>query len=261
MAEQTIRFDDGAAYERMMGAWSRLVGIAFLDWLDVPRGARWVDVGCGNGAFTELLAQRTAPACIEALDPSEGQIAFALKREAASPARFRQGDAMDLPFDDGAFDAAVMALVLFFVPDPRKGLAELVRVVRPGGLVCAYMWDMPGGGLPLQPIYDGLTAMKVPAPSPPHPEVSTVPAMRQMWEEAGLTGIETRVISVRRDFDSFQDYWEACLSGHLGAAVRGMPPDAAADLRRRVEAGFPQAGTGPMAHTGVANAIRGRKPA
>ena len=57
-----IRFDDGASYERYMGVWSQLAGAAFLDWLALPARQRWLDVGCGNGAFTELLAARGAPA-------------------------------------------------------------------------------------------------------------------------------------------------------------------------------------------------------
>ena len=74
MAEQRIRFDDGTAYERMMGRWSQLAGAIFLDWLAPPAGLRWLDVGCGNGAFTELLVERCAPASVQGIDPSEGQL-------------------------------------------------------------------------------------------------------------------------------------------------------------------------------------------
>ena len=71
IAESQIRFGEGAAYDRMMGTWSRLAGGIFLDWL-VPRaGLRWINVGCGNGAFTELLADRCAPAEVQGIDPSE----------------------------------------------------------------------------------------------------------------------------------------------------------------------------------------------
>src|ERR1700675_44222 len=98
MAEQQIRFDDGAAYERMMGIWSRLVGEIFLDWLKLPTGLKCVDIGCGNGAFTEMLVERCAPAEVQGIDPSEGQLAFARTRPAARVAQFRQGGAMALPF-------------------------------------------------------------------------------------------------------------------------------------------------------------------
>jgi ubiquinone/menaquinone biosynthesis C-methylase UbiE len=108
---------------------------------------RWIDVGCGNGAFTELLVEQCSPIQVEGIDPSEGQLAFARTRPSVHPASFIKGDAMALPFDAHTFDAAVMELVLVFVPNPRKGVDEMVRVVRPGGTVATYMWDMLGGGV------------------------------------------------------------------------------------------------------------------
>ncbi|MGZ8259836.1 MAG: class I SAM-dependent methyltransferase, partial [Caldimonas sp.] len=125
-----IRFDDGAAYEEFMGKWSRLAGDDFLQWLAPPSGWRWADVGCGNGAFTELLVERCAPRDVQGIDPSAEQLAFARTRLAAAPVALCQGDAMALPWADDAFDAAVMALVIFFVADPAKSVAEMARVVR-----------------------------------------------------------------------------------------------------------------------------------
>src|SRR5690242_12924995 len=110
-----IRFDDGAAYERYMGKWSQRAGEAFLDWLAPAPGLRWLDVGCGNGAFTELIGERCAPAAVHGVDPSPGQLAFARTRPVSRIAQFHQGDAMALPFADDTFDAAVMPLVIFFV--------------------------------------------------------------------------------------------------------------------------------------------------
>src|SRR6266550_6871166 len=127
-----IRFDDGAAYERYMGKWSQLAGETFLDWLAPRSSLRWLDVGCGNGAFTEMLVERCAPVSVQGIDPSEGQLAYARTRPASRVAQFRQGDAMAQPFPDSAFDAAVMPLVIFFVPDPSKGVAEMARVVCSG---------------------------------------------------------------------------------------------------------------------------------
>src|SRR5215831_7559866 len=116
MAEQQIRFEDGAAYERHMGSWSRLAGEVFLDWLAPSPGWRWIDIGCGGGAFSQLLVDRRAPAAVNGIDPSEAQLAYARTRPAARLAQFQQGDAMTQPFPDGRFDAAVTALVIFFVP-------------------------------------------------------------------------------------------------------------------------------------------------
>ena len=138
---------------------SRFAGDVFLDWLAPAPGLRWVDIGCGNGAFSECIVERCAPAEVQGVDPSGGQLAFARTRPAARLARFQQGDAMALPFPDASFDAAVMALVIFFVPDPAKGLSEMVRVLRPGGTMAAYAWDMLGGGFPLEPIFADLLSL------------------------------------------------------------------------------------------------------
>src|SRR5689334_3970493 len=129
MSTDTIRFDDGGAYERYMGKWSQLVGEKFLDWLAPGSGLRWLDVGCGNGAFTEMLIERCAPATVHGIDPSEAQLAYARARCASPVAQFQLGDAMGLPFPDDTFDVAVMPLVIFFVPDPAKGIAEMARAV------------------------------------------------------------------------------------------------------------------------------------
>jgi len=89
MNEAPNLFDDGKAYERLMGRWSRLAGEKFLDWLTAPKNLKWIDVGCGNGAFTEVLIARCSPAAVVGVDPSEGQIAYARTRPGAKLAEFR----------------------------------------------------------------------------------------------------------------------------------------------------------------------------
>src|SRR5690242_7837786 len=103
-------FGDGKAYEQLMGRWSRLAGEKFLDWLDAPKNLNWLDAGCGNGAFTEVLMARCAPASVVGIDPSEGQLAYARGRSGTKGADFRVADAQALPFPDNSFDAATMAL-------------------------------------------------------------------------------------------------------------------------------------------------------
>lgn len=262
MAEPTIRFDDGAAYEQMMGIWSRLAGEVFLDWLALPQALRWIDVGCGNGAFTELLVERCAPAEVQGIDPSEGQLAFARTRGAQRLAQFRLGDAMALPFPADRFDAAVMALVLVFVPEPAKGLAEMLRVVKPGGMVAAYMWDMTGGGFPLEPLLASMRAMELKSTRPPQIEASRMEAMRDLWREAGLEAVETREITVRRAFADFDDYWMTAMkSPSLGPAVAALAPQHVETLKTHVRAQLPAEGSGRFTHAARANAIKGRLPA
>lgn len=258
MSQQQFRFNDGAVYERLMGVWSRLAGEIFLDWLAPPSGARWIDVGCGNGAFTELIVERCAPAAIEGIDPSDGQLAFARTRPAAGIASFHQGDAMALPFADASFDAAVMALVIFFVPAPTKGVAEMARVTKPGGFVSAYAWDVVGGGLPFQPIIAEMRAMGMTPPLPPSFEASRMEVLRDLWKAAALEDIETRQIVVRRTFNDFDDFWTTNMLANIGSAVAAMPPADAERLKLRVRERMPADAAGRITYASHANAIKGR---
>ena len=113
---QTITFNDGAAYDNMMGVWSQLVGDIFLDWLEPKPNKNWIDIGCGSGAFTEQIIKRTSPNMIIGIDPSEAQLEFARSRPATESAIFEKADAMSLPYEANYFDASTMALVIFFVP-------------------------------------------------------------------------------------------------------------------------------------------------
>jgi ubiquinone/menaquinone biosynthesis C-methylase UbiE len=261
VAEQQIRFEDGAAYERMMGVWTRLAGDIFLDWLAPRPGLRWIDVGCGNGAFTELLIERCAPAEVQGIDPSEGQLAFARTRPAARVGQFIKGDAMALPFADDRFDAAVMALVIFFVPDPAKGVAEMVRVVAPGGTVAAYAWDMLGGGFPGAPFQAEMRAMDFRPPLPPSAAASRMEALRELWGSAGLEAVETREITVQRTFADFDDLWGiALISGGIGPVIAAMSSQDAERLKSRMRARLPADEAGRITYAGRANAVKGSVP-
>ena len=260
MAQQPIRFADGTAYQRAMGVWSEIAGHVFLDWLAPDPGQRWIDVGCGNGAFTSLLIQRHAPAEVQGIDPSEGQLTYARTRGDVDGAMFQLGDAMALPFDAGRFDAAVMALVIFFVPDPARGVAEMVRVVRPGGLVSAYAWDVFGGGFPFEPIQAELRAMGLSPLQPPTAEASRVDVMRGLWDGAGLDAIETRDISVERTFVDFDDFWSASTGMGLKQTLAQWVPADVETLKERVRVRIGAAATGPVVWRAWANAIKGRVP-
>jgi ubiquinone/menaquinone biosynthesis C-methylase UbiE len=261
MAETAIRFNDGAAYERMMGTWSQIVGETFLGWLKPAPGLKWVDIGCGNGAFTELIVSRCAPAEVQGIDPSEGQLAFARTRPAGKVAHFRQGGAMELPYADKSFDAAVMALVIFFVPDPKKGVAEMVRVVRPGGIIAAYAWDMHGGGFPLAPLTTALRESGSPVPDPPRSDASKLDAMQQLWTHAGLEGVETRQITVQRTFENFDDFWSASSKGSsVGQIIANVSPADLESLKGRLRTRLPADAAGRITYSARANAVKGRVP-
>jgi SAM-dependent methyltransferase len=258
MVEHNIRFDDGAAYEQTMGIWSRSAGEVFLDWLAPPAGLRWIDVGCGNGAFTELLVERCSPVEVQGIDPSEGQLAFARTRPASRLAEFRQGDAMALPFLAQRFDAAVMALVLVFVPNPAKGVEEMVRVVGPGGIVATYIWDMTGGGFPFDPILMEMRAAGLTPPRPPRVDASSIEALRDLWTGAGLEAVETREITVHRTYTDFDEFWMTNLkSATLGATVAAMASSDAEALKSRVRTRLPADSSGRITYSARAHAVKG----
>jgi SAM-dependent methyltransferase len=260
MTTDAIRFDDGAAYELMMGRWSVLVGERFIDWIGVPEGSRWIDVGCGNGAFTQLLVERCRPSSVQAFDTSAAQLAYARKRlPVDAPVTWGEADAMRLPVADGAGDAAVMALVLFFVPEPKVGVAEMCRAVRSGGVVAAYHWDVLGGGFPLNDIGAEMRALGVPPRMPPSVGASTLDASEALWREAGLREVRTCQITVQRRFDDFDDYWRSAQSSNtLRPMFEAMPAEqrelVRANVRRRLHAG-----DGPLAVSARANAVCGIK--
>jgi SAM-dependent methyltransferase len=256
-----IRFDDGAAYERYMGRWSQLAGELFLEWLAPPTGLRWLDVGCGNGAFTEMLVERCAPVSVQGIDPSEGQLAYARTRPAARIAQFSQGDAMAQPFPDDTFDVAVMPLVIFFVPDPARGVAEMARVVCPGGSVAAYAWDMVGGGFPYEALQAEMRELGVAVPTPPSPEASRIDALRDLWTGAGLDSVETRELTVQRTFADFEDYWTTILGGaSVGPHLAAMASEHLALLKARMRARLPADADGRISYSARANAVKGRVP-
>ena len=262
MAAEQIRFDDGEAYEDFMGRWSVLAGDAFLDWLNPTPAMRWVDVGCGNGAFTESLLRRGQAAQVQGIDPSAEQLAFARTRLAGAPASFTVGDAMALPYADAAFDCAVMALVIFFVPEPARGIAEMARVVRPGGGVCAYAWDILGGGFPYFALQEEMRRLGHEPLWPPRVEAAKMDALHQSWRDAGLVDVETREIVVTRSYASFDAFWNAARKGpRIAPRMSDMPGGDAELLKSRLRERLPASPDGRITYSARANAVRGRKPA
>ena len=167
MTEARPTFDDGAAYDEFMGRWSRAVGAVFLDWLAAPGKAAWLDVGCGTGAFTTLIVKTCKPARVSAVDPGSAQIEFARRQPVAKRADFRVADVQALPFSDATFDVVASALVINFIPDRARGVAEMRRVTRPYGMVGGYVWDFAADRSPSWPFNRAFSGLGIEPPQLP----------------------------------------------------------------------------------------------
>jgi SAM-dependent methyltransferase len=184
------------------------------------------------------------------------------KRPGAKTAEFKVGDAQRLPFGNDDFDVAVMALVISFLTEPAQAAAEMTRVVRPGGLVATYMWDSPGGGVPVDPIYVAMESMGMTSVRPPNPTVSRREAMQQLWEEAGLDSIDTQVIRIPVVYSDFDDFWDsnAVPIGPQGKIIAGMSASAREELRACLRDHLPVSSDGRIVYESFANAVKGRVP-
>lgn len=262
MTETKGFFTDGEAYERMMGRWSRAAGEVFLDWLNLPRGLRWADIGCGTGAFTQLLLDRCAPLKVSAIDPSADQIAYARTTPAAKAVTFQVGNAQSLPFGNGEFDAAGMALVITFIPDPGMALAEMKRVVKPGGTIGTYVWDFLNGGSPQQPLREAVEAAGVMIEHMHGHENSRREALERIFAAASLDDAATRMIEADVSYPDFDTYWTS-QTALANTTVQYLRTMTAADIERvkaYLREHLPKDRSGRIAYKARASAAKGRVP-
>jgi SAM-dependent methyltransferase len=254
----------GMAYEPYVGRWSRLVAREFLAWLNLPPGGRWLDVGCGTGALTETILQQAAPSAVVGVDPSEGYVAFARRQVQDARARFAVEDAQALSAPADIYEAVVSSLVLNFIPDPARALAEMTCVARPGGTVAAYVWDYAGEMQLMRHFWDAAIALDPAALE--RDEGRRFPlcrpdALQALFSAAGLQAVNGRAIDVPTDFRDFDDYWTPFLGGQGPAPGYAMALSAErrAALREYIRAHLPVAEDGTIHLIARAWAARGIK--
>ena len=262
MAEAPMRFDDGAAYERFMGRWSRAAAPVFLDWLAVRPGASWLDVGCGTGILAEALLGLCAPESVHAIDPAAAQVAAAAHGPLAGRARFHVADAVQMPFADASFDVVASALVINFIPAPALALAEMRRVARAGGLIGAYVWDFAKERSPSGPLRRAMRRLGAEVPAIPGTEISGVEALCALFATAGLERIETRTIDVCLAYEDFNDFWRSQTPGYAPTTkiIAAMKDRERMRLMRAVESSLPRGPGGVIEYCAQANAIKARLP-
>lgn len=209
-----------APYERYVGRWSRLVAHEFLDWLAIPHGSCWADVGCGTGVLSAEILRRCAPESVVGIDRSAGFIHDAQRQLADPRVRFEVGDATALPLEPATCDVAVSGLVLNFVAEPAAMVREMIRVTRPGGIVAAYVWDYAGGMTMMRHFWDAAIAVSPQAAALDQAErfpICQPQPLQALWQDLGLTAVHVRAIDIPTVFHDFDDYWTPFL-GKQGAA-------------------------------------------
>ena len=230
----------------------------FIEWLKTAGGLSWVDIGCGTGAFTAQIAELCSPSQLLGIDPSDHQIEFARKRSMAHSATFQTGDAIALPCEPSSFDVATMALVLFFLPDPVLGMAEMKRVVKSEGTLAAYVWDIPGGGLPHEWLQREFRKREIDYPLPPSSDVSRMDELEKTWTDTGLQSIECKQFRATRTFANFEELWNLTVKAPAFSGVLDdLTPEVISDIRSTVENELKQSSSGSVSIHAHANAIKG----
>jgi len=258
------RWASGDLYEPYVGRWSSLVAREFLAWLATLSGLDWLDVGCGTGALAGAIAERCAPRRLVGIDPSAGFLDYAAQRLGRTGAELRQADAQALPFAAAEFDRIVSGLVLNFVPDQARAVAEMARVARPQGTVALYVWDYAGKMELMRYFWDAAGALDpraVELDEGRRFSICRPQPLSSLVEAAGLVEVETRAIDVPTVFRDFDDYWTPLLSGQAPAPgyCMSLSEDARTALRERLRSRLPVQANGSIHLLARAWAVRGRK--
>jgi SAM-dependent methyltransferase len=233
----------------------------FLAWLAVPPGSRWLDVGCGTGALSQTILTMSAPGGVKGIDASAGFVAFAREQVHDERVEFQVGDAQALPIPPASYDAVVAGLVLNFVPQPNRMVAEMARVARPGGVVAVYVWDYAGHMQLMRHFWDAAVALdhtareldegrRFPICHPDH--------LADLFRQTVLGAVETRAIDVPTRFRDFDDYWSPFLGGQGPAPsyVMSLDEERRAALREHNRAQRPAAADGSIPLMARAWAVR-----
>jgi SAM-dependent methyltransferase len=264
MTARDTTWTAGDFYEPYMGRWSRKVAPHFVEWLGLGPHLKWLDVGCGTGALTQTLLDQAQPASVLGIDASAGFVAHARAHVTDPRASFEVGDAQALPVAPGSFNAAVTGLVLNFLPEPARAVADMTRAVEPGGTVAAYVWDYAAGMELMRYFWSAAVELdqaaaaldegrRLPALCAPEP-------LEALFAGAGLHRVELHAIEIETPFKDFDDYWKPFLGGQ-GSAPRyamSLSDEDRERLRERIREGLPVGADGGIALRARAWAVRGR---
>jgi len=202
----------GQNYEHYMGRWSRQIAVGFIDWLQPPQNADWLDIGCGTGALSQTILDLAKPKSLTGIDPSDGFVRHSSRTIDDTRAGFKIGGAEEIPLDANSVDVVASALVLNFVPDKSKAFVEMRRVLRPGGMISFYVWDYPGGGMGFIDAF-WKAAAELDGNAKELDEGQRFPfctpeGLQQLCQAAGFEAAQITPLEVETAFPTFEDFWQ-----------------------------------------------------
>ncbi len=257
-------WDSGDSYDAYIGRWSRGIAPLFLDFVGAGSGLQWLDVGCGTGALSQAIVEYCEPSDLIGVEPADSFRERARAVVSDPRARFEAGDAAALPLANSSRDITVSGLVLNFVPDRNRMLAEMKRVTTVGGTVAFYVWDYVGGGLELLRAFWNAAAALNPAAEEfaeskrfPWCEPASLAALAR---EAGLSDIRVEAVEIPSVFRDFDDFWRPFTLG-TGPAPGYYKKLAEADreaLRARLDSSLPRGAGDSIPMVARAHAVSGR---
>jgi ubiquinone/menaquinone biosynthesis C-methylase UbiE len=245
------------AYDHFMGRFSARLAPLFADFADVQEGMRAVDVGCGPGALTVELAARLGAGSVAGADPVP---AFVEACRARVPdADIRRAPAEELPFGDDEYDAALAQLVVSFMRDASAGVAEMRRVVRPGGRVAFCSWAV-GEHEMLNLVWSAaseLAGERVDAAESTM-RYRTREELVALASSAGLGDAEAEKLTVEAGYAGFDELWDAVqtAAGPVGAYYGKLDEEGRVALREAIARRLPE--SGPFTLRATAWAARAR---
>lgn len=193
----------GRKYDLYIGRYSRELAPRFLAFAEVEAGPV-LDVGCGPGALTEVLAARFGAASVAAVDLSEPFVNACRKRIPGADVRVAAAES--LPFASRTFGAALSQLVLSFVRAPKQMTAELSRVVRPGGVVAACTFEAHEFAL-VRTFWEAARRLDPAAPADGQSGFRRADELVGLWTAAGYREVSTARIDVEAGYEGFDDFW------------------------------------------------------
>jgi SAM-dependent methyltransferase len=222
------------AYDRFMGRFSQPLAVQFVRLVELEPGMQALDVGAGPGALTAELVRALDAAAVAAVDPSPPFVAAL--RDRLPGVRASLAPAEQLPFPDASFDVSLAQLVVSFMADPVRGLAEMRRVTRRGGRVAACVWDHgDGGGGPLSLFWRAVSDIDPTSTGEMERPGTREGQLAELAEAAGLVEVEPGSLTVSVEFAGTDAWWQPFTLGvgPAGDYVATLAPDRLAALHAR----------------------------